>query len=114
MHGERTALARSVWADLDALVLEEVNALNAAPAASLELPAFSSEEDFVTQATAYLRQRDDPLRVIEDLTRELGLGMSEDLEMTDMPLEEDATPAAAAAPETPEAVDVPPEPGPGS
>lgn len=114
MHGERTALARSVWADLDALVLEEVNALNAAPAAGLEPPAFRSEEDFVARATAYLRQRDDPLRVIEDLTRELGLGMSEDLEMADMPLEEeDATPAAAAAPEAP-AADVPPEPGPGS
>lgn len=114
MHGERTALARSVWADLDALVLEEVNALNAAPAAAPKPAAFSSEEDFVAQATAYLRQRDDPLRVIEDLTRELGLGMSEDLEMADMPLEEDTTPAAEAAPEASAAAEVPAESGPGS
>lgn len=113
MHGERTALARSVWADLDALVLEEVNALNAAPAAAPELSAFSSEEDFVAQATAYLRQRDDPLRVIEDLTRELGLGMSEDLEVADMPLEDDAAPTETA-PEAAAKAEVPPEPGPGS
>jgi hypothetical protein len=112
MHSDRMALARSVWADLDALVLEEVNALNATPAAP-ETPAFSSEEDFVVQAKAYLRQRDDPLRVIEDLTRELGLGMSENLEMADLPLEEDET-TAAAAPEAPAAAEVPPEPGPGS
>lgn len=111
MHGDRMALSHSEWADLDALVLEEMNALSAGPA---EPVAFRSEADFVAQATAYLRQRDDPLRVIEDLTRELGLTMSEDLEMADLPDEDDEAPSPEAVPEVPAASEVPPEPGPAS
>jgi hypothetical protein len=102
MHGERMALSHSVWADLDALVLEEVNALGAVPAGRPEPPAFASEDDFISKATAYLRQHDDPLRLIDDLAHDLSLSMSENLEMPDEP-----TPETPEAPEAP----LPPQTG---
>lgn len=113
MHGERMALSHSVWADLDALVLEEVNALDAVSVSRPEPPVFASEDDFISKATAYLRQHDDPLRLIDDLTRDLGLSMSEDLEMPDEPTGEPETPEPPKPPEAPIAEALPearPEP----
>lgn len=101
MQGERMALSHSVWADLDALVLEEVNALKSAPVSRSEPSAFASEDDFISKATAYLRQHEDPLRLIADLTRDLGLSTSEDLEMPDEPTGEPETPEPPRPPEAP-------------
>jgi hypothetical protein len=101
MHDQRMALSPSVWADLDALVLEEVNALDA-PGDTRNRPAvFSSEDDFVAQAAAYLRQRAEPHPVIDDLIRELGLSMSENLELPDdlEPPQDPALPQDAGPPE---------------
>ena len=113
MHGERMALSLSVWADLDALVLEEVNALQAVSVSRPELPAFASEDDFISKATTYLRQHEDPLRLIDDLTRDLGASMSEDLEMPDELPGEPETPEPVVPPEAPAAEPLAePRPGP--
>jgi hypothetical protein len=58
MYASPAPRSRSVWADLDALVLEEVNALRTDPPAAAEAPAFASEEDFVACVAAYLRGHD--------------------------------------------------------
>ena len=65
--------SRSAWADLDALVLEEVDALRAGPNLPVETPGFASEEGFIARAAAYLRGRDDPEAVIGRLRLDLGL-----------------------------------------
>ena len=65
--------SRSVWADLDALVLEEVDALRAGPDLPIETPGFASEEDFAARAAAYLRGHEQPEAVIGRLRIDLGL-----------------------------------------
>ena len=72
MHTEHVAHGHSVWADLDALVLEEVDAL-AEPKEVAEPQKFGSEDEFVADAVHYLRQRTDPEQLIERLRQELGL-----------------------------------------
>lgn len=98
MHGERMALSHAAWADLDALVLEEVNALDAVEAPPPEVLAFSSEDEFLAQAIAYLRQREDPLRLIAALTGELGLAAAPEPELADEQFELDDVPPAPAPP----------------
>lgn len=113
MHAQRPMPSRSLWADLDALVLEEVNALDAPPREGIEPPAFASEDDFLAQAVAYLRLRDDPLRVLEALSAELGLSASHETDLPDESFEDAAMPddLPPSAPEVPVA---PPELGPAS
>lgn len=113
MHALRPMPSRSLWADLDALVLEEVNALDAASHDSIERPAFASEDDFLALAVGYLRLRDDPLRVIEALSAELGLSPSHETELSDEGFEDTARPADLPPP-APEVPVAPPEPGPAS
>ncbi len=70
---ESATSARSVWADLDALVLEEVNALDPARELAPEPPDFASDEDFSGRAAAFLRGHPDPESLVEALCAELGL-----------------------------------------
>jgi hypothetical protein len=65
--------SRSLWADLDALVLEEVDALRAGPNRPAEAPAFASEDDFVARVSAFLRGHGDPEALVERLCTDLGL-----------------------------------------
>lgn len=113
MHTQRPMPSRSLWADLDALVLEEVNALDAPSREGVERPAFASEDDFLAQAVGYLRLRDDPLRVIEALSAELGLSPSHETELSDEGFEDTAMPADLPPP-APEVPAAPSEPGPAS
>jgi hypothetical protein len=73
MHAQTATLPHSVLADLDALVLEEVKALRADPSPRSEAPPCGSDEEFMARASAYLKDHDDPERVIERLRSELGL-----------------------------------------
>jgi hypothetical protein len=80
MHRRRMALSPSDWANLDALVLEEVDALDATETPPRQIPLFNSEDDFLTKATAYLRQRQDPQQLIEALAAGLDTRHSPDKE----------------------------------
>ncbi|MGM4915044.1 hypothetical protein [Rhizobium sp. 768_B6_N1_8] len=105
MHRERMALSHAAWTDLDALVLEEVNAVAAAGARPQDVPAIYTEDEFLALAIAYLRQREDPLRLIETMTGELGLTMRSDSERADSQLrlgeaQTEAAPDAATTPAT--------------
>lgn len=113
MHAQRPMPSRSLWADLDALVLEEVDALDAPPRDGIEPPAFASEDDFLAQAVGYLRLRDDPSRLIAALSAELGLSDSHDTELSDESFE-DAEMPPDLPPPAPEVSVAPPEPGPAS
>lgn len=64
---------RSVWADLDALVLEEMNALRQGPDLPPQPPPFASDADFSARVGAYLRGHDDPQGLIERLGADLDL-----------------------------------------
>ena len=106
MQGERMALSQSAWADLDALVLEEVKALKSVPVKRPEPPDFASGDDFISRATTYLEQHDDPRRLITDLIMRLGLSMSADPEVPEAREdtrgpEEPITPPDAPATEAP-------------
>ena len=72
MHNH--AAARSaVWADLDALVLEEVDALSTRYDDAPEQGAttFLSDDDFLTRAGDYLRLHAEPERLFEQLRNSL-------------------------------------------
>jgi hypothetical protein len=73
MHTDQAARSHSVWADLDALVLEEVDALDRPPAEAAEPPRFGSEDEFVAEAAYYLRHRTNPEHLIGRLYAELGI-----------------------------------------
>jgi len=78
MHTDHVAHNHSVWADLEALVLEEVDALAQPPSAVPKQVRFGSEDEFVAEAAHYLRQRPDPGHLIDQLCAELGIGASGD------------------------------------
>jgi len=73
MYASPAPRSRSVWADLDALVLEEVNALRTEPEAPAETaaPDFASEEDFVSRVAAYLRGHEDREALLARLSGQL-------------------------------------------
>lgn len=73
MHTDHVAHNHSVWADLEALVLEEVDALAQPPSEVPEQVRFGSEDEFVAEAAHYLRQRPDPVHLIDQLCAELGI-----------------------------------------
>ena len=103
MHTEHVGHGHSVWADLDALVLEEVDAL-AEPKEVAEPQRFGSEDEFVADAVHYLRQRPDPEQVIERLRQELGLLPADgeagldDMDAVPPPFDATAVEGGAAAP----------------
>ena len=85
MHGQIASRSRSVWANLDAIVLEEVKALRPAAPRAAEAPAlegeapFRSDEEFMHRATAYLGSRgDEAYRLMERLRDMLGLDRAGD------------------------------------
>jgi hypothetical protein len=104
---ESASSARSVWADLDALVLEEVNALQAAPEAGPEAPDFASAEDFSARAAAFLRGHPDPESLVEALCAELGLFRLPEEKRPDPPPEAGPAHAAAEARPAPDDPDAP-------
>jgi hypothetical protein len=117
MHTDRLTRSHSIWADLDALVLEEVRALGGRPERASRSP-FVSEDAFVAAAVDYLRDRDDPMRLIDQLCAELGLNAVDE---TDMPDEDFGEPTVAetdenepvpAAPADTDPTDAPANPDP--
>ena len=68
MHNLIAPLSRSAWADLDALVLEEVEALDAEARIAPGRPrGFDSDDDFLVRALTYLADHDDPIGLIARL-----------------------------------------------
>ena len=65
MYAQTAPLPRSVWADLDALVLEEFDAIQAELAPPRPRREFDSDEDFVIRAIAYLVGHADPAALME-------------------------------------------------
>ncbi|HEY0413255.1 MAG TPA: hypothetical protein VGD66_08935 [Allosphingosinicella sp.] len=59
---------RTAWRDLDALVLEEVEALSR-PSPTLEIvaPPFACDEDFLARSSAYFAGHDNPEALLERL-----------------------------------------------
>ncbi len=85
MHGQIASRSRSVWANLDAIVLEEVKALRSAAPRAAEAPApeeeppFRSDEEFMHRAMAYLGGRgDEAYRLMERLRDMLGIDLAGD------------------------------------
>lgn len=85
MHGQITSRSRSVWANLDAIVLEEVKALRPGAPRAAEAPPpeeeapFRSDEEFMHRATAYLGGRgDEAYRLMERVRDMLGLDRAGD------------------------------------
>ncbi|QKD05446.1 hypothetical protein [Mesorhizobium loti] len=68
MHGQVAPHARSVWADLDAIVLQEVKALRSAPPRPVEAP-FGSDEEFMDRASAYLEGRGEEAHLLMERLR---------------------------------------------
>ena len=64
---------RSAWADLDALVIEETEALRQGPERPPEPPPFASDDDFSARAGAWLRGHADPQGLLERLAADLDL-----------------------------------------
>jgi|GEM_PF-5026317 len=111
MHGQVATHARSVWADLDAIVLQEVKALRAASPRPTEIP-FGSDEEFMDRAAAYLEGRGDEAHLLmERLRGLLGLTASAAADQAETPqapvyeggihdaAQPGAMPADAASPE---------------
>jgi hypothetical protein len=82
---------QSIWADLDALVLEEMEALRAGPDRPDEAPGIGSDDDFIFRASAHLRRHPDPEALVQRLCVELGLFQPPG----------EAPPAGEASPPTP-------------
>lgn len=104
----RTHEPRTIWADLDALVLEEVDALSRP---TVEAPAsdFATPDAFIAAAVAFLRQQPDPLPIIDDICTELGITAEG---RGDMPDEEFAGPEPEASADRPATEEPPKEPEP--
>ncbi|MEA3066367.1 MAG: hypothetical protein QOJ27_2828 [Sphingomonadales bacterium] len=65
---------RTAWEDLEALVLEEVEALSRpSPAVEIVAPPFACDEDFLARASAYFAGHDDPEGLLERLCSLPGL-----------------------------------------
>ena len=110
MHMQIAAGRYSAWADLDAIVRQEVDALSAGadePSAS----DFASDEDFIAQALVHLREHEDAEALIERLRSELAPPpIDEPLDMpADPPEPEAAAPEAASPSPGPESSLPPPE-----
>jgi hypothetical protein len=73
----RNPLPRTAWDDLDALVLEEVEALSGPSAVEILGPSFACDEDFLARASAYFAGHDDPEGLLERLCGLPGLLRSE-------------------------------------
>jgi hypothetical protein len=87
MHGQVAHRSRSVWANLDAIVLQEVDALRPTAPPTAE-PAFRSDEEFMDRATAYLGGRgEEAHRLVDRLRGMLSLPGSADAEQTQAPQE---------------------------
>ena len=103
MHGQTATRPTSIWADLDALVLEEVEALRADPPRLAEALAFGSEEEFMVRASAFLAGHDDREQIIERLRVRLGLSPGQDAvppeAQEELALVKQESPDSAAAPE---------------
>jgi hypothetical protein len=67
---------RSVWADLDALVLEEMEALRAGPDRPEDALGCASDDAFIVRASVHLRGHPDPEALLKRLCAELGLFQS--------------------------------------
>ena len=98
MHGQTATRPNSVWADLDALVLEEVEALRAGPPRVPEPLAFGSEEEFVARASAFLMGRENPDQLIERLRAHLHLSSAQDAAVPDTHEEQPAPEQEAPEP----------------
>ncbi|WP_027061455.1 hypothetical protein [Mesorhizobium loti] len=70
MHGQVAPHSRSVWADLDAIVLQEVKALRSAPPRQTEA-IFRSDEEFMDRAATYLEGRGEEAHSLVDRLRDM-------------------------------------------
>jgi hypothetical protein len=74
MHASAAAASRrSLWAGLDALVLEEIEALRTSPPplrrpAPVAAPDFASEEEFLMRTLRYLAGHPDPAALVASLS----------------------------------------------
>jgi len=73
MHAQTATSRYSAWADLDAIVLQEVDALSNRPARPPAAADFASDEEFVDRVSAYLRDHEEAEALVERLSKELGL-----------------------------------------
>ncbi|RRI06431.1 hypothetical protein EH240_03940 [Mesorhizobium tamadayense] len=112
MHGQIASRSRSAWANLDAIVLEEVRALRppaprAAEAAAAEAEApFSSDEEFMHRATAYLGGRGEEAFWLMERLRNM-LGIDEASEAPANPTDEGQASAAGLDEDKPSGIDPP-------
>ena len=92
MQLRRTRPRRAAWDDLDALVLEEVEAASRTSARlGAVAPPFGSDEDFLALAAEYLAAHEDPRGLLE----RLGASVP--------PRREEEKPQASAEPAPPDA-----------
>jgi hypothetical protein len=88
MHGQVAHRSRSVWANLDAIVLQEVDALRPTAAPRTAEPPFRSDEEFMDRATAYLGGRgEEAHRLVDHLRDMLSLPGSADADQSKVPQE---------------------------
>lgn len=107
MHMQIAAGRYSAWADLDAIVRQEVDALSSG-ADKVPAAEFASDDDFIAQVVAYLREREDADSLMERLCSELAPPPI--AEPVDLPEEASAPQAAAREADAPPAPDTPPTP----
>jgi len=87
MHGQVAPHSRSVWADLDAIVLQEVKALRSPPQRQTEVP-FRSDEEFMDRAMAYLESRGEEAHLLVDRLRGmLGTAATDETDPIEAPQE---------------------------
>ena len=118
MHWQNASRSRSLWSNLDAIVLEEVRALRPsapraadAPAAEAEAP-FGSDEEFMHRATSYLAGRGEEASRLMERLRDM-LGLDDAWEASAHPTDEGQASAAELAIDKPSEIDPPEvEPGP--
>ena len=110
MHAQTATSRYSAWADLDAIVLQEVDALSNRPAGPPVAADFASDEEFVDRVSAYLRDHEEAEALVERLSSELGLFRRPEPEDTSEP--EGASEPKAADEAEPEADAAPPQPSP--
>ena len=101
MHAPASAAAsrRSPWAGLDALVLEEIEALRTPPPLRrmppAPAPAFASDDEFLVSALRYLAGHADPAGLVARLSAGFQLATAE----PESPAASDEEAPAAAAPD---------------
>ncbi|HEX8224382.1 MAG TPA: hypothetical protein VF605_11260 [Allosphingosinicella sp.] len=102
MHAPASAAAsrRSPWAGLDALVLEEIEALRTPPPPLRRVPpapapAFASDDEFLVSALRYLAGHADPAGLVARLSAGFQLATAE----PESPAASDEEAPAAAAPD---------------